>query len=138
MGKTERQNYLLAFKKRYRKARKGGKNLILNEFCAVCWYNRKYAIRVLNQKKRAVRKRLKPGPKSTYHSPELLKALKKIWFVSDQMCSKRLVALLPIWLPFYQLNHSKLSKETIVRNFWRLVVCIYHINNYKLFNVRIN
>ncbi len=30
MGKTERLNYLLVIKKRYRKVRKGGKNLILN------------------------------------------------------------------------------------------------------------
>jgi len=57
MGKTEHLNYLLAIKKRYRKARKSGKNLILNEFCAVCGYIRKYAIRVLNQKKSTVRKK---------------------------------------------------------------------------------
>ena len=113
MGKTERQKYLLAIKKRYKKARKGDKNLILNEFCAVCGYNRKYAIRVLNQKKRTIRKNQKPGPKSIYHSAELINALKKIWFVSDQMCSKRLVELLPIWLPFYQLNYGKLSDETV-------------------------
>ncbi len=113
MGKSERQNYLLAIKKRYKKARKGDKKLILNEFCAVCGYNHKYAICVLNQKKTTSKKKRKPGPKSIYHSAELLKALKKIWFVSDQMCSKRLVALLPIWLPFYQLNYGKLSEETV-------------------------
>lgn len=113
MGKTERQAYLEAIKKRYNRAKKKDKHLILNEFCAVCQYNRKYAIRVLNRKKHRQRKPLKPGPKASYDSPELLKALKKIWFVSDQVCSKRLKALLPIWLPFYQQNFTSLS-ETIV------------------------
>ena len=113
MGKTERQAYLEAIKKRYNRAKKKDKHLILNEFCAVCQYNRKYAIRVLNRKKHRQTKPLKPGPKASYDSPELLKALKKIWFVSDQVCSKRLKALLPIWLPFYQQNFTSLS-ETIV------------------------
>ncbi len=113
MGKTERQAYLEAIKKRYNRAKKKDKHLILNEFCAVCQYNRKYAIHVLNRKKHRQRKPFKPGPKASYDSPELLKALKKIWFVSDQVCSKRLKALLPIWLPFYQQNFTSLS-ETIV------------------------
>jgi len=33
--------------------------------------------------------------------------------VTDQMCSKRLVAALPLWLPFYEKNHTKLSKQSI-------------------------
>lgn len=113
MGKTERNSYLLAIKKRYRMAKRKAKKLILNEFCAVCGYNRKYAIRILNQKKTLTTNKCQPGPKPVYQEPELLKALKKIWFASDQMCSKRLKALLPIWLPYYQLNHDPLTEETV-------------------------
>ena len=113
MGKTERQAYLKAIKKRYKRAKKKDKNLILNEFCQVCGYNRKYAIRVLNQTNNKRRKRLKPGVKARYDSPELLKALKIIWFASDQMCSKRLKALLPIWLPYYQQHYAKLSDDIV-------------------------
>ena len=40
-------------------------------------------------------------------------ALKRIWLVSDQMCSKRLVAAIPLWLPFYEKAYEKLSGETI-------------------------
>jgi len=113
MGKNERKSYLLAIKKRYKKACKGDKKLILNEFCEVCGFNRKYAIRLLNTKKQIIKKRLKPGPKVVYYEPELLNALKTIWLVTDQMCSKRLVAALPLWLPFYEKNHTKLSEQSI-------------------------
>jgi hypothetical protein len=50
MGKNERQAYLRAIRSRYRRARKKVKVTILDEFCSVCRYNRKYAIRLLNQR----------------------------------------------------------------------------------------
>ena len=45
MGKNERQAYLKAIQSRYRQAGKKAKVVILDEFCAVCGYHRKYAIR---------------------------------------------------------------------------------------------
>jgi hypothetical protein len=74
MGKNERQAYLKAIRSRYRRARKRIKVTILDEFCAVCGYNRKYAIRLLNQRGKA-RKKRRPGRKPIYASPELLMVL---------------------------------------------------------------
>jgi len=54
MGKNERQAYLKAIRLRYRRARKKLKVTILDEFCSVCGYNRKYAIRLLNQRASAI------------------------------------------------------------------------------------
>ena len=51
MGKHEKKAYLQQIKPRYKKASKAEKKRILDEFCAVCGYNRKYAIRVLNRRK---------------------------------------------------------------------------------------
>ena len=48
MGKNERQAHLKAIRSRYRNAGKKAKVTILDEFCAVCEYHRKYAIRLLN------------------------------------------------------------------------------------------
>ena len=48
MGKSERQAYLKAIRSRYCRASKKTKVIILDEFCAVCGYNRKYAIRLLH------------------------------------------------------------------------------------------
>jgi len=112
MGKTERQAYLEAIRSRYQIASRKEKATILDEFCSVCGYNRKYAIRLLGKKpKRVTRKRV--GRRSIYNSPELLTALKRIWFASDQMCSKKLKAAIPLWLPFYAGHYEPLSEETI-------------------------
>jgi len=111
MGKNERQAYLKAIRSRYRRAGKKTKVTILDEFCAVCGYHRKYAIRLLNQQGRPKRKR-RPGRKSIYATPEFLIALKRIWFASDQMCSKKLKAAIPLWLPFYETAYKALTPET--------------------------
>ena len=111
MGKNERQAYLKAIRTRYHRARKKVKVTILDEFCSVCRYNRKYAIRLLNQRAK-VRKKCRTGPKPIYASAELLTALKHIWFATDQMCSKKLKAAIPQWLPFYETAYKALSPET--------------------------
>jgi hypothetical protein len=111
MGKNERQAYLKAIRMRYRRARKKAKVAILDEFCAVCGYNRKYAIRLLNQSSRSNNPRRR-GRKARYDSAEFLTALKRLWFASDQMCSKKLKVAIPIWLPFYETRYKALSKET--------------------------
>ena len=111
MGKNERQAYLKAIRSRYRRARKKAKVTILDEFCSVCGYNRKYAIRLLNQRAEAG-KNGAPGRKPIYPSPELLSALKRLWFACDQMCSKKLKVAIPLWLPFYGMAYEPLTPET--------------------------
>ena len=50
MGKNERQACLKAIQTCYRRAGRKAKVTIIDEFCAVCGYHRKYAIRLLNQR----------------------------------------------------------------------------------------
>jgi hypothetical protein len=111
MGKHERQAYLKAIRSRYWRAGKTAKVTILDEFCAVCGYHRKYAIRLLNQRAKPKKQR-RCGRKPVYASPEFLTALKRIWFASDQMCSKKLKAAIPLWLPFYETLYKALTPET--------------------------
>jgi hypothetical protein len=111
MGKNERQAYLEAIRTRYGRARKKAKVTILDEFSCVCGYNRKYAIRLLNQRAKA-RKKRRSGPSPIYASAEFLTALKHIWFASDQMCSKKLKAAIPLWLPFYATAYKALAPAT--------------------------
>src|SRR3989304_1934279 len=116
MGKQERRAYLEAIRVRYRRARKAGKSAILNEFCAVCGYHRKYALRLLGAKnKRGKSTAHKPGPVSRYDTPELVETLRTIWMTSDQLCSKRLKAALPLWLPPYETSFHPLSVDTLAR-----------------------
>ena len=108
MGKPERRAYLEAIRVRYRPAGKTGKSAILNEFCAVCSYHRKYALRQLSAKrKRGANAARKPDPASRYVTPDLVEALRTIWMASDQLCSKRLKAALPLWLPYTRRVSAK-------------------------------
>jgi len=105
-----RREYLEAIGKRYRKATRKEKSIILGEFCATCGYNRKYAIRLLRKKTPPVPNR-KPGPVPIYAKEQLLVPLKRIWFATDQMCSKKLKAAIPLWLPFYEGEYEPLLPD---------------------------
>jgi len=113
MGKQERRAYLQAISKRYCRSDKTNKQKILDEFCAVCGYARKYAIRLLNRKQDSPPSpRKRPGAKPKYHTSSLMEPLRRIWFASDQLCGKRLKAALPLWLPHYENEYGTLS-ETV-------------------------
>lgn len=109
-----RRDYLEAIRSRYRKADKEAKSRILDEFCATCGYNRKYAIRLLRKprKKPAGNNGCRPGPKAVYQDAKLIEALKRIWFATDQMCSKKLKAAIPLWLPFYGIEFEPLEQTS--------------------------
>ena len=48
MSPTSKTEYLKQIKQRYKKSSKKEKTKILDEFCEICCYNRKYAIRILS------------------------------------------------------------------------------------------
>jgi len=98
-GKT-RWDYLKAIYVRYHKVSKRLRAQILDEFCQVCDYNRKYAIRLLNgpapqRPKTIVRKGRRPA-----YGAKVISALTVIWEAAGYPCSVRLKALLPLWLPW--------------------------------------
>ena len=101
MGQNSKWEYLKAIYTRYRKASRELRTLILNEFCHVCGYHRKYAIRLLNgpapQKPASARKTRRP----TYPA-KVISVLSLIWEAAGYPCSQRLKALLPLWLPWAQ------------------------------------
>ena len=113
MGKPERRAYLEAIRTRYMRASKAGKSAILNEFCAVCGYHRKYALRLLGTHQRGKSTTRKPGPLSRYDTPELVETPRTIWMASDQLCGKRLKAALPLWLTHYETSFHPLSVDTL-------------------------
>lgn len=112
-----RRAYLEAIVARYKNARKKAKKHILDEFCINCGYSRKHAIRILNRSVNLQTKR--PGPKPRYL--EALPALRELWDLMGQVCSKKMQAGLPLWLPFYKATDRvvemllKMSPSTIDR-----------------------
>ena len=109
MGHKEKHAYRQAIQERYATASRKDKKKILDEFCAVCRYNRKYAIRLLHQS--PWRRKRKRGRKSRYSDPVFLKAILGIWRATDFMCSYRLKATIPLWLPFYEQSFGRLAAE---------------------------
>jgi len=99
MTATSKREYLGKVRERYRRAGRGYKARILDEFCVVCGYEREWAIRLLNRRLYGPAKRA--GPTATY-GPELFKVLKVIWLASGQMCGKRFKEALPLWVPHYR------------------------------------
>lgn len=112
MSQNSKKEYLLAIWERYQRAGRQFKSKILDEFCQVCGYARKYAIELLRRKPRVRAK--KPGPKPKYDQA-VFQPLLALWLLSEQMCSKRLKAALPLWLPYYEQAHGRLAPGTRVQ-----------------------
>jgi hypothetical protein len=102
MSPLAKKEYLKKIQDRYKTASKKEKQLMLNEFCEICNYNRKYAIRLINSKPSKHQFSTPRGRKKHYTDPMIKKVLTDIWVATNLPCSKRLKALLPLWLPHYK------------------------------------
>jgi hypothetical protein len=109
MSPRSKKEYVETIFLRYKQATREQKILILNEFCATSGYHRKHAIRLLRKYKRFQKpKPKKPGRAPFYAQPSILKVLKKIWLGANLPCSKRLKAIIPLWLPGYVQSFGNL------------------------------
>jgi len=119
MSKKSKNEYLIEIRKRYLKENKEEKQKILDEFCRICKYNRKYAIRLINKKSLSikVKKRLKPGTKAKYNTSGIVQFLKDLWMSTNLICSPRLKAIIPYWITWYKSEKNILTKkeETLLR-----------------------
>lgn len=78
MSPKTKKEYLATIYPRYKKASKKQKRAILDEFCHNCGYNRKHAIRLLNNYKRFIKpKPGKRGRPSEYDKPEIIEVLEE-------------------------------------------------------------
>jgi hypothetical protein len=95
---SERNAVTNELKERYRKASKKVKGQILDEFCKLCGYNRKYAARKLRsmRESRSYKKIKKALPETRgrrrAYGPECTEPLARIWAVMDFACGRRVAA----------------------------------------------
>src|ERR671925_235372 len=106
MGKKTKWEYFRAIYQRYRKASISAKTQILEEFCQLCGYNRKYAIAKLNAPFPQLKPPAKRQQRSSKYSFQTLAILQAIWEASGYPWSVRLKALLPLWLPWAKRRYS--------------------------------
>ena len=106
MSRQSKWEYLTKIYHRYGQASSKAKRQILDEFCANCGYHRKYAIRLLNgpaPKGSPPRRRKR---RATY-GPQVISVLAAIWQAAGYPWSVRLKALLPVWMPWHQVQWVK-------------------------------
>ncbi len=112
MSPQSKKEYTETTHLRYKKASRVGKTKILDEYCATCGCHRKHVIRVLRGFKRFTKPRAKKRGKPTvYREEKILKPLKEIWLAANLPCSKRLTAILPLWLPGYVRQFGPLPED---------------------------
>jgi hypothetical protein len=94
LSMAERRSITREMGRRYGKASKRERGLMLDELCALAGYNRSYAARLLRERTRGPapppRRRVRPH---TY-TGELLPALRNVWATLDRVCGKRLAAVM--------------------------------------------
>src|SRR5207245_5756850 len=100
MSRASRWDYLQRIYPRYRKASRGEKQGILDEFCANCSYHRKHAIRLLNRPLPAAKPAPRRRVRGRTYGPPMMAVLKSVWEAADYPWSVRLKALLPEWMPW--------------------------------------
>lgn len=108
MSPISRREYVQAILERYHKAGRKEKRRILDEFCRICGYHRKHAIRKLSQTKQHKRVHRRSGRRSRYNKPEIVSVVHCIWHTAHYPCSKRLKAILAAWIEPYEKTFGQL------------------------------
>jgi len=115
MGPRSKKEYMETIWLRYKRATKRiEKTTLITELCVTCNWHRKHAIRALKNFKRFTKpKPKKRGKPSKYNKPDILEPLKKIWLTANLPCSKRLKAILPLWLKSYAEEFGGLKLDVV-------------------------
>src|SRR6185436_19740654 len=110
MSEKTKQEVMFKLRSHYRKAGPAYRKKLIDQAVQLMDYHRKSAIRALSAERPLERKDPGQGgrPKK-YDVALLLPALKKIWLSAHQPCGKRLVAMLPDWVPGFEAYHRSLS-----------------------------
>ena len=115
MSSKAKREYFNEIRERYIKSSKEDKKKILDEYCQVCGYNRKYAIRKLRGSTKSVNstkeRKKKRGRPKIYWTTGIQEFLSKTWAYTNLICSKRLKAVIPLWLPYYKAVGHELTEE---------------------------
>lgn len=111
MSQELKREYLSAIRTRYRESSRGKKSLILDEFCSVCGFARKYAIAILNGKiepggTRPRGRQVKYGMDVVYH-------LVRLWKEMNRPGSTKFKAAIPEWLEYDE--HPRLKEDSELR-----------------------
>jgi hypothetical protein len=108
MSQTTREEILEKLRRRYRNAGAEHKRKLLDQAQELLGYHRKSAIRALSAPKVARAPWVISGRPVTYEPGVLVPWLRPIWQATDYACGRRLVAMLPEWIPAYAEHERRM------------------------------
>jgi len=111
MSKQTREEVLERLRRRYEHAGAEHKRKLLDQAQELLGYHRKSAIRALRAPRVVRGPRILTGRPVTYEPGRLLRWLRPIWAATDYACGRRLVAMLPEWVPAYEQHERRLPGE---------------------------
>lgn len=92
LSMKEKRSVVREVRDRYLRSKKSEKGELLNEFCALTGYNRSYASHILKHgggTKKSAKKPLR-RMRRRFYDQAVASALKRIWWIMDNVCGKRL------------------------------------------------
>jgi hypothetical protein len=111
MSTQTREEVLERLRRRYEHAGAEHKRKLLDQAQELLGYHRKSAIRALRAPRVVRGPRILTGRPVTYEPGRLLRWLRPIWAATDYACGRRLVAMLPEWVPAYEQHERRLPGE---------------------------
>ncbi|MCP3680116.1 MAG: transposase, partial [Gammaproteobacteria bacterium] len=112
MSLRARQEMLCSMRMKYQALTWVANNKLLDAFIATTGYERKYAIKLLNQKASHSDKKTKKRGKAPVYNAEVIKILESAWHACNQICSKRIVPFLPeLIISLERNNHIHITDE---------------------------
>jgi hypothetical protein len=111
MSKSTRNEILEKLRRRYQTAGPEHKRKLLDQAQELLGYHRKSAIRALGGRPVARGPVILTGRPLHYDPGLLLPWLRPIWQATDYACGRRLVAMLPEWIPAFEQHERRLPAE---------------------------
>jgi hypothetical protein len=111
MSQQTRIEVLQKLRRRYEHAGAEHKRKLLDQAQELLGYHRKAAIRALRAPAVVRGPRVITGRPVTYEAARLRPYLRAIWQATNYACGRRLVAMLPEWVPAYEAHERRLPGE---------------------------
>lgn len=111
MSQTTRKEVLAKLRRRYRTAGPKHKRKLLDQAQELLGYHRKSAVRALRAIEAEPVPWINAGRPVSYEPRVILPWLRPIWQATDYACGRRLVAMLPEWIPAYEAHERRLPAE---------------------------
>src|SRR5438045_647854 len=111
MSQPTRIEVLKKLRRRYESAGQEHKRKLLDQAQELLGYHRKAAIRALRAPEVVRSPQIITGRPVMYEPGLLLRWLRPIWAATDYACGRRLVAMLPEWIPAYEQHERRLPEE---------------------------